>query len=153
MSVPLKMFRLWAFLGMMSQVSLKYHRMLVKLHLETVFGTFGTVLDLFRSYLTKRRQFVALGGKHVWYWTSIYWHPSGLNPRTLLLYTYSWTLVIKYNFYADETQIYIHYKHSQSETVSLLTKFISEIKSWMVNNFRCFFFSYYRLNVELILKD
>ncbi len=56
---------------------------------------------------------------------SIYIFPLGLLLRSLGL---------NYNFYADDTQIYIHSRPGQNLDVFFLTHCISEIKIWMPEN-------------------
>lgn len=84
-------------------------------HLETVFGISGTVLDLFRSYLTGHRQFVVLGEYRSDIGPVSTGIPQGsiVGPLLFSLYLFPLgqllrTLYINYHFYANDIHIYIH---------------------------------------------
>ena len=80
------------------------------LHIQHVFGTQGTVLSLFRSYLTKRFQTVSIQGTHSDPIELCCGVPQGsvLGPILFTLYTQTLTSVIlkhpvSHMLYADNT--------------------------------------------------
>ncbi len=47
------------------------------------------------------------------------------------------SLGLKFHFYADDTQIYIHTKPGDTTAIGFLEHSIAEIKKWMSQNFLC----------------
>ena len=47
------------------------------------------------------------------------------------------SLGLKFHFYADDTQIYIHFRPNEIVPVNFLSECISKMKEWMTDNFLC----------------
>lgn len=94
-----------------------------------VFGCSGIALDWFRSYFRDQIQFIAMNYMN--------WCSAGFGPWPFSFFSLGQllrSLGLNY-FYADDMQICIHSKSGQSVDVSYLCNFLSEIKTWMANNF------------------
>ncbi len=112
--------------------------------LETVCGITDTALNWFKSYLSDRRQFVSLRGCKSNIGSVQFGVPQGsvLSPLLFSMYIFPLrqflrSLGLKINFYADDTQIYIHSKSGDNSAVAFLEHCISEVKIWMSQNFLC----------------
>ena len=89
----------------------------------------GKALQLLESYLSDRTQCVAVGGSVSEPRPLLYGVPQGsvLGPILFLVYTSSLVLLLEahgvsYNFYADDTQLYIQIDNAQElkEKITLL---------------------------------
>lgn len=85
-------------------------------NLETVFGISETVLTWFRSYLTDRQQFVCMSGLQSEIGSVRTGVPQGsiLGPLLFSISIFPLRLLLRslglnYHFYADDTQISIHF--------------------------------------------
>ncbi len=108
--------------------------------LETVFGVTDTVLNWFTSYLSDRRQFVSLGGCRSKVGSVKFGVPQGsiLSPLLFSMYIFPLgqllrSLGLKFHFYADDTQIYIHTKPGDTTAIGFLEHSIAEIKNGCLN--------------------
>uniref|UniRef100_A0A8C1UV32 Reverse transcriptase domain-containing protein n=1 Tax=Cyprinus carpio TaxID=7962 RepID=A0A8C1UV32_CYPCA len=112
--------------------------------LETIFGVSDSALKWFKSYLSDRKQFVAMGDCKSEVGVVHCGVPQGSVLGPLLFSTYIFpfgqllrTLGLNFHFYADDTQIYIHSKLDVNMPVSLLSQCFTEIKKWMYEIFLC----------------
>ena len=110
--------------------------------LEHEVGLKGPVLNWFRSYLSDRTFQVQLGHST----SSIAPLPCGvpqgsiLGPLLFSLYMLPLGPIIKkhgisYHLYADDTQLYFPLKQINNNSLQPLLDCLSDIKSWMSNNF------------------
>lgn len=102
----------------------------------------NTCLQWFTSYLANRQQSVLVKGCESSKIKVNYGVPQGsvLGPITFNLYTTPIAKIMKdhsmsYHVYADDTQLYMSFQIGQHNTAAAkIEKCISEIKSWMNNN-------------------
>ncbi len=102
--------------------------------LESMFGITETALNLFKSYLSDRRQFVCMGRHKSKIGSVKFGVPQGslLSPLLFCMYIfplghYLRSLCLNYHLYADNTQVYIHSKPGDYPAVAFLEHCISEI--------------------------
>jgi hypothetical protein len=109
-------------------------------------GIGGSVLQWFKSYLAERTQSVCIDGVKSKKFSIKYGVPQGSVLGPLLFSVYILPLgdiIRRYNIffhiYADDTQLYISFRPGvdTSKCVAQLEKCISEIRSWMLDNFLC----------------
>lgn len=102
-------------------------------------GISGGVLEWFLSYLTKRR-FCVAANNHM----SSFYHfvPQGsvLGPVLFSLYMLPLGHIIQrhgvlFHFYADDTQLYLPVKATDSGKLSALIDCIADVRNWMSENF------------------
>lgn len=117
------------------------HSILIN-RLERWLGITGTVLNWFKSYLTDRTQFVALGNNKSELGQVCHGVPQGsvIGPILFSVYMLPLGQIIRkyglgYHFYADDTQIYISSKSDPTLTSTILSECVLEIKTWMHHNF------------------
>ena len=91
------------------------------------FSVGGRCLDWFKSYLSDRTQCIKIG--------------SVLGPILFSLYTTTLSKVIskhpdvKFQFYADDTQLFIHLKHKNAKIAfDRLGKCLEDVKLWLCAN-------------------
>ena len=117
--------------------------------LETRFAVTGVTLNWLRSYLTKRNQAIAIGDPLLEGSRSVFvllnsgiLQGSVLGPILFTIYT---ALIgdtcrnhIEFHLYADDTQIYLSFKpsisNSKSGCIARIEKCINEINIWMTQN-------------------
>ena len=109
---------------------------------EACLGIEGRAVSFFQSYLTQCTQCVSVGNVTSELVNLVYGVPQGsvLGPLKFCLYTLPLGAIIHYhslNFhmYADDTQLYIAFGHS--DPVSYLNQLntrILDIRSWMITN-------------------
>ena len=96
----------------------------------------GSVLKWFTSYLSERYQSMKIGSTRSDLCKLLLGVPLG--PSLFSLYTITLSLVIgkhkaiKFHFYADKTQVYIHLSQKNSSaTLEQLNRFLDDTKEWM----------------------
>ena len=125
------------------------HNMLLS-RLETRFAVTGTTLNWLRSYLTKRTQDIAIGDPFLEGCRSAFvllnsgiLQGSVLGPILFTIYTAPIGNIcrnnhIKFHLYVDDTQIYLSFKpsisNSKSDCIARIEKRINEINIWMTQN-------------------
>ena len=118
--------------------------------LETRFAVTGTALNCLRSYLTNRTQAVAVGDPLLKGSRSAFvllksgiLQGSVLGPILFTIYTAPIGDIcrnnhIEFHLYADNTQIYLSFKpsisNSKSDCIARIEKCINEINIWMTQN-------------------
>ena len=113
--------------------------------LESSFGITGKVLDWFKSYLTDRTQTVRIGKCASEPHKLKYGVPQGsvLGPILFTIYTTPLGKLIRshgltFHLYADDTQIYLAFRPSDSasieDTISRIEKCVVVIRAWMKLN-------------------
>ncbi|KAK6178342.1 hypothetical protein SNE40_013140 [Patella caerulea] len=110
--------------------------------LSAEFGITETALSWFTSYLCGRFQTVVVNGHSSKPGATKYGVPQGsvLGPLLFTTYTSSLGTIIrrnnqKYQLYADDTQLYIGFEHSnEQDEIGKLEKCLSEIRYWMKAN-------------------
>ena len=109
------------------------------------FGIRGSALEWIRSYLTNRKQSVLIHGERSEELELIYGVPQGsvLGPILFTLYTTPLGDICRkhkltFHLYADDTQLYIAFKPSESiskeEAKSRIEACVSDIRAWMAIN-------------------
>ena len=108
--------------------------------LRNWFGVGGCVLKWFTSYLTDRYQSIKIGSTLSDVCKLLFGIPQGsvLGPLLFSLYTTPLSLIIsrhkgiKFHFYADDSQVYIHLSHKNvSAAFEKLNRCLDDIKEWM----------------------
>ena len=115
------------------------------LRLENELGIHGKALNWFESYLSRRPQHVRIGTSNSKPFYQEYSVPQGsvLGPILFTVYTCPLRDVIlkhniQYHFYADDTQLYVRLKPSQSDVdagIKNLEECLKSISQWMNDNF------------------
>ena len=109
-------------------------------YLKSWFGLGGTVLRWFASYLRNRCQAIKIGSTLSELSNLIYGVPQGsvLGPLLFSLYTTPLSKIIrlhphiKFHFYADDTQLYIHLSHKNaSSALAKLNACLHDVQEWM----------------------
>ena len=109
-------------------------------YLKSWFGLVGTVLKWFASYLSDRCQTVKIGSTLSELSKVIYGIPQGsvLGPLLFSLYTTPLSKIIhlhphiKFHFYVDDTQLYIHLSHKNaSAALAKLNACLIDVQRWM----------------------
>ena len=109
-------------------------------YLKSWFGLGGTVLRWFGSYLRNRCKAIKIGSTLSELSNLIYGIPQGsvLGPLLFSLYTTPLSKIIrlhpyiKFHFYADDTQLYIHLSHKNaSSAVAKLNACLHDVQEWM----------------------
>ena len=109
-------------------------------YLKSWFGLGGTVLRWFASYLRNRCQAIKIGSTLSELSNLIYGVLQGsvLGPLLLSLYTTPLSKIIrlhphiKFHFYADDTQLYIHLSHKNaSSALAKLNACLHDVQEWM----------------------
>ena len=109
-------------------------------YLKSWFGLGGTVLRWFASYLRNRCQAIKIGSTLSELSNLIYGVPQGsvLGPLLFSLYTTPLSKIIrlyphiKFHFYADDTQLYIHLSHKNaSSALTKLNACLHDVQEWM----------------------
>ena len=109
-------------------------------YLKSWFGLGGTVLKWFASYLGDRCQVIKIGSTLSELSKLIYGVPQGsvLGPLLFSLYTTPLSKIIrlhphiKFYFYADDTQLYIHLSHKNaSAAIARLNACLLDVQQWM----------------------
>ena len=109
-------------------------------YLKSSFGFWGTVLKWFASYLSDRCQAVKIGSTLSELSKLIYGVPQGsvLGPLLFSLYTTPLSKIIrlhphiKFHFYTDDTQLYIHLSHKNaSAALAKLNACLHDVQRWM----------------------
>ena len=109
-------------------------------YLKSSFGLGGTVLKWFASYLSDRSQTIKIGSTLSELSKLIYGIPQGsvLGPLLFSLYTTPLSKIIrlhphiKFHFYADDTQLYIHLSHKNaSAALAKLNSCLHDVQRWM----------------------
>ena len=115
------------------------HNIVLGYH-KSWFGLGGTVLKWFASYLSDRCQSVKIGSTLSELSRLIYGVPHGsvLDPLLFSLYTTPLSKIIrlhphiKFYFYADDTQLYIHLSHKNaSAALAKLNACLLDVQRWM----------------------
>ena len=110
------------------------------IYLKSWFGLGGTVLKWFASYLSDRCQSVKIGSTLSELRRLIYGVPQGsvLGPLLFSLYTTPLSKIIrlyphiKFHFYADDTQLYIHLSHKNaSAALAKVNACLLDAQRWM----------------------
>ncbi len=117
------------------------HHMLLN-RLENSVGISGSALAWFKSYLSDRHQFIAVH-EEVSYRSQVqYGVPQGsvLGPLLFTLYMLPLGNIIRkhgvsFHCNADDTQLYISSRPSETHQIEKLMECIVDIKNWMTNNF------------------
>ena len=113
--------------------------------LHSKFGTSGTALEWFRSYLNGRSQCVMVQGNLFQNLNLDFGIPQGSCLRSLLFTIYASNLfdVIKVHLstvhcYADDTQLYVSFSPNkntgQIEAVTAIHHCVDDIRNWIANN-------------------
>ena len=121
------------------------HKKLLNI-LDVSFGIRGDALKWFESYLTERTQTVQIGKEFSNSQTLKFGVPQGsvLGPILFTIYTTPLGDIIRqhgidFHLYADDTQLYLCFKPSNStskqEAIQRIENCVRDIKSWMTNNF------------------
>uniref|UniRef100_A0AAR2KBY1 Reverse transcriptase domain-containing protein n=1 Tax=Pygocentrus nattereri TaxID=42514 RepID=A0AAR2KBY1_PYGNA len=117
------------------------HEILID-RLQSWVGLSGLVLDWFRSYLTGRDYYVALGTSSSTRQKITCGVPQGsiLGPLLFNLYMLPLPHIINkhgisYHQYADDTQLYISLEPKALKSISTLFECIGDIQTWMSDNF------------------
>ena len=109
-------------------------------YLKSWFGLGGTALRWFASYLRNRCQAIKIGSTLSELSNLIYGVPQGsvLGPLLFSLYTTPLSKIIrlhphiKFHFYADDTQLYIHLSHKNASSVlTKLNACLCDVQEWM----------------------
>ena len=109
-------------------------------YLKFWFGLGGTVLRWFASYLRSHCQAIKIGSTLSELSNLIYGVPQGsvLGPLLFSLYTTPLSKIIrlhphiKFHFYADNTQLYIHLSHKNaSSALAKLNACLRDVQEWM----------------------
>ena len=109
-------------------------------YLKFWFGLGGTALRCFASYLRNRCQAIKIGSTLSELSNLIYGVPQGsvLGPLLFSLYTTPLSKIIrlhphiKFHFYADDTQLYIHLSHNNaSSALAKLNACLRDVQEWM----------------------
>ena len=103
-------------------------------------GLDGSVLDLFRSYLSGATQCVSVAGVLSELSEVMFGVPQGsvLGPIEFCIYTIPLGAImqhykIEYHIYADDTQLYCSFDiNSPDEVLHAITSCIPDIQSWMI---------------------
>ena len=107
------------------------------------FGVEGRCLDWFKSYLSDRTQCIKIGSVLSEARKLKFGVPQGsvLGPILFSLYTTPLSKVIskhpdvKFHFYADDTQLFIHLKHKNAKIAfDRLGKCLEDVKQWLCAN-------------------
>ena len=137
----LKMLSILVLLDLSAAFDTVDHDILIK-RLENLVGLSGPVLEWFRTYLIGREFYVSIGDHRSKTSIMTCGVPQGsvLGPLLFSLYMLPLHPIIKrnhisYHSYADDTQLYISMTPPDFTPVDQLTECISEINSWMSNNF------------------
>ena len=111
--------------------------------LSSWFGISGVVLDWFKSYLSDRVQCIKIGSILSDAKKSLYGVPQGsvLGPILFSLYTTPLSKVlqnhpgISFQFYADDTQLYVHLTHKNvASALDKLSRCLEDVKRWLSTN-------------------
>ena len=111
--------------------------------LSSWFGVSGVVLDWFNSYLSDRVQCIKIGSILSDAKKLLYGVPQGsvLGPILFSLYTTPLSKVIRnhpgisFQFYADDTQLYVHLTHKNvASALDKLSHCIEDVKRWLSTN-------------------
>ena len=139
--ISLKKLSVLALLDLSAAFDTVDHNILID-RLENWVGLTGPVLNWFRTYLTGREYFVALGdhsSKNISMTCGV---PQGsiLGPLLFSLYMLPLGSVIRrhnidYHSYADDTQLYISVTPNNYSSIDCLVNCISDINVWMSQNF------------------
>ena len=113
--------------------------------LENEIGIKGKVLNWFKSYITGRKQSIAINGVTSTPWELLFGVPQGsvLGPILFIIYMGPLgkilsSLGVGYHFYADDSQIYVTFDiHHVQPAVKKMEDILLIIKSWMATNFLC----------------
>ena len=109
-------------------------------YLKSWFGLGGTALRWFASYLRNRCQAIKIGSTLSELSNLIYGVPQGSVLGRLLFSLYTTPLSkiirlhphIKFHFYADDTQLYIHLSHKNaSSALAKLNACLRDVQEWM----------------------
>ena len=109
-------------------------------YLKSWFGLGGTVLKWFASYLSDRCQTIKIGSTLSELSKLIYGVPQGSVLGSLLFSLYTTPLSkiirlhphIKFHFYVDDTQLYIHLSHKNaSAALAKLNACLHDVQQWM----------------------
>ena len=113
--------------------------------LDNTFGIRGSALNWIKSYLSGRKQSVLVNGETSKELDLSFGVPQGsvLGPILFSIYTTPLGNIIRkhgltFHLYADDTQLYLAFKPSDSlskqDTKVKIEKCVEEIRSWMVEN-------------------
>ena len=111
--------------------------------LSSWFGVSGVVLDWFKSYLSDRVQCIKIGSILSDAKKLLYGVPQGsvLGPILFSLYTTPLSKVIQNHpgislqFYADDTQLYVHLTHKNvASALDKLSHCLEDVKRWLSTN-------------------
>ena len=111
--------------------------------LSSWFGVSGVVLDWFKSYLSDRVQCIKIGSILSDAKKLLYGVPQGsvLGPILFSLYTTPLSKVIQnhrgisFQFYADDTQLYVHLTHKNAASaLDKLSRCLEDVKRWLSTN-------------------